>query len=404
MTTNSDSESWELFESLKNESSFAVAENEIYVTDARNKISLIIPNSSKYIDKYIHIFTTFIKKDLVKKILEVLTTLSELEGVDHFKLNSKFMSFNTSQLNEFVEKFKSVKTPDVDIKTQFYICEMILHPELNGLIDLFDSDSVKMYNCRILDDTYNWDSKLSFEEKLEKIKIGKIVLHDYDLSSYYYSASEEEKKEYLDFHEILSQFGKLHYNTCCGREPGDAINYYKVFLTIPQEKRKQIANYILKANYKSLSMAKDIADYFSTISFEEMETRFNRAKSIWPDCHIHSGHQFERFFVSLLKLDYIPSESEVVDVAKGDMETRNDIDYCYWGYETASVINEVTRRRLGLQWASEDEESLVTEEDYECEKYDECDDFFSKVIKTHKFKKNNCKMSKAEFYKAHQEK
>lgn len=85
----------------------------------------------------------------------------------------------------------------------------------------------------------------------------------------------------------MSKYEKLTYESCCSRKQGDLLNYYKVLLTVPFEKRKQIANYILNANYRSLSMAQDIADYFSTLSFDEMEKKYNRAKLIWPDIYIY---------------------------------------------------------------------------------------------------------------------
>ena len=252
------------------------------------------------------------------------------------------LSYNNVQLDKFIKMYKTIPEKDKpNYYTQSYICALILYPELGSVIDLFDEHIVKKYNDIIIKE----DTLL--ETKILRIKFGKIVCYNYDMLNYYINASKSQQSEYLEIADILIDYIPLCYESCCGRTEGSLMKYFRLLMNISHDKRRVIATYIKNAGYSSLYIAKKMSKIFSKLTLEEMKIKFTRAKRIWPDCHIHKTHRFEFLFIKLLKMDDMPSENDIVKIAKRDKASRQDISLCFWN-DKSEKINKVTRLRLGL--------------------------------------------------------
>lgn len=288
---------------------------------------------------YVNIYSKCTK---TKEELCTLMLALKDKNIVHHIISNMLLKFDSHQLDEFISSYDKLTEPDKsDGNIQAYICILILYPEVNTIINFTDSYEVKKYNVDIIRNEY-----LSIETKIERIKLGKLVCYDSITLYYYLNCTESDREEYVKLADILINFKPLCYDSCCGRTQGTLVEYFKLLLTTPCDKRKQIAQYISNGKYSSLYIAKEICDYFSTLDLEEMEDRFTRAKTIWPDCYIDITHRFERLFVDLLKMKENPSEEEIIKIAKTDSTPRQDIDLCYFGPD--DEIAELTKKRLNL--------------------------------------------------------
>ena len=278
---------------------------------------------------------------------EFIQIMHGLKGkkIVHTKIGHMILLFNEIQFKKFIEEYNKLPEQDQgDENIQIYICALILYPEYENLLNMNDEFYVKEYNAKIICNNPN-------QESIQKITLGKNVCYDYFSLKKYKDFSESEKKTYIEWYDILIKFKSLCYETCCGRTEGTIYEYMKLLKSLnlsDKAKMEQIAEYIVLGKYKSLYVAKEICEYFKTLTPEEMKFRFTRAKEIWPDCYINKSHKFEKLFVDLLKINKVPSEDELKEMVLKDIEPRQDIDYCYFGFHENEVINEITKKRFDL--------------------------------------------------------
>lgn len=223
-----------------------------------------------------------------------------------------------------------------------YIMMKAFYPDLSSILNMNDHDDIKQFNLHIVS-----QNDKSIEWKQKYLPLGEYLLYDTTLFDVYVSLDDEA--EYDELCHLTPEFEKLYYETCCGRSPGTFVNYFKLLLTVPQQNRIEVANYILKAGYASLCVAKEICDCFGNLTNDEMKVKFDRAKRLWGDKYINPAHRFERVFTELLKMDEIPSEDVISCIAIKDRHCRQDIDYCYWDHEMPlekNKINTATKMRL----------------------------------------------------------
>lgn len=282
-------------------------------------------------------------------VCKLLETIKDIKHLAHDAINEYILKFSEEQLRCFLDEFEKLSEDDKkNHNIQIYLCVFILYPEIGIYLNLTDSYYTMSYNnCMIRRFISNYLTK---DELFEFIKIGKTVVYDIDFVEYYLTVSPEEKIKINEFSEILLKFIPLCRGCCCGRGPSGITEYWKILLDTSEEKRTKIAEYIIKANYASLFIIKEMAEYFDTLTFEEMEIHFIRAKTAWPDIHIDYTHRFEKLFMYLLKLDNDPTEEEIVKFALTDSSSRQDIDICYWNCSPDEIINKETCERLGIEY------------------------------------------------------
>lgn len=331
-----------------------------------------IINAVSQISEYWHYYVCPYSKCTKTKeeLCALMHALKNKDQISHFSIKDMLLSFNNLQLEQFIKMYDDLPEKDKsDSYIQVYICALILYPELASVINFTDEQIVKVYNDIIIKET------TPVETKIFRIKLGKIVCYDYDLLNYYTNASESEQLKYLKIADILIDYIPLCYSSCCTRTKGSLINYLKLLMTTPDDKRILIANYILDAGYSSLYIAKEMCEYFSTLTPEKMKTKYSMAKSVWPDCYIDKTHRFERLFINLLKMNKMPSEDDIIEMALEDCSSRQDIDLCYWGDESEK-INEITRSRLNI----DGEDDCYDDYDYDYDDYDEKYDKYDIIL------------------------
>ena len=298
-----------------------------------------------------------VSDEKIEYVSRLLKTIGNIPHLAHPKINNFILQFSEQQLGHFLKQFDELSENDKkNHMLQIYLCTFILYPEIGAYMSLDDQHYVMTYNTYFINRMFlKNDYLLTKEQVIEYISIGKIVSHDSEFAKYYLDAPLEEKTKINAFSEALSKFRPLCRESCCNRYPSNMESYYHILMAVPDEKRDKIMEYILKSNYKSLFIIDQMANYFSTLTFEEMETHFARAKAAWPDIHIDYTHRFENLFIDLLKLDYIPPEEEIIKMAQNDSTSRPDIDLCYWNYSSEEEINKETCERIGIPYVHIDD-------------------------------------------------
>ncbi len=302
--------------------------------------------------------TRTVAEEKLNYVCKLLETIGNVKHLAHNRINEFILLFSEQQLNDFLKLFNELSKSDKkNYMLQIYLCVFILYPEISKYLNLTDPMYVMAYNTRIIGRMFiNNEYVLTKEQITEYISIGKIISYDEDFAKYYIDAPTEEKTKINELSENLFKFRELCRDSCCGRVPSNIESYYQIFIKIPDEKRNKIMEYILKSNYKSIFIIEQMSIYFSTLTFDEMEEHFVRAKTMWPDIYIDDTHRFERLFMDLLKLDYIPTEEDIIKMALLDCESRQDIDLCYWGQCNEEKINKETCQRIGIPYVDYDGE------------------------------------------------
>lgn len=300
--------------------------------------------------------TRTVTEEKLEYVCKLLETVGNIKHLSHNTISEFILLFSEQQLNDFLKRFEELSESDKkNDMIQIYLCTFILYPEIGEYLNPADPYYVMVYNTQIIRRMFIRNSYiLTKEQALQYISIGNIISYNEDFAKYYLNASPEEKTKINYLSEALSKFRPLCRDSCCGRLPSNMESYYHILIKIPDEKRDKIMEYIIKSNYKSKYIIEEMSIYFSTLTFEEMEERFVRAKTVWPDIHIDYTHRFEKLFMDLLKLDYVPAEEEIIKMALLDSRSRQDIDLCYWGQCHEEEINKETCERIGIPYVHYD--------------------------------------------------
>jgi hypothetical protein len=278
--------------------------------------------------------------------MKLIVTLNDLDFyVRNSMISETLLKMNMVQLNELIKQFSTMSGSTetaalTESETvQIYMCYSVCYPECASALTTYDDDqNTRAFKIHIL------DSNHTVEQKKRYLDLADHLLYDIDIFDLY--ASLADQSEYDELAHLATPFESLYYDVCCGRDPGTFYNYLKIIFSAPREKRILIADYILQSGYKSLYVAQNMCEYFSTLSPYNMKFRFCRAKRLWGDEYIDVSHRFERLFIDLLKIDDEPCEVEIAIMAISDMSCRQDIDYCYWSEDSLDCCNEMTRHRL----------------------------------------------------------
>lgn len=306
-----------------------------------------------------------------------------------YRISHVLLRMNSVQLNELIKQFSTMKTSSqsstlaqAESQTvQIYMCYSISYPECaNALVTYDDDENTLKFKIHVL------KSNHSAEQKKRYLDLAEHLMYDINIFDLY--ASLVDHTEYDELVHLATPFKKLYYDVCCSRVPGTFYNYLKIIFSAPREKRILIADYILQAGYKSLYVAQNICEYFSTLTPTKMEFSFYRAKGFWGDEYIDKEHRFERLFIDLLKIDYEPCEVEIAIMAMSDVSCRQDIDYCYWDDNMLDDCNEITKQRLGGYI------DIFDYDDYDDDDYD----IIGTEFETAFFKKNNNREHRRKFF------
>ena len=266
----------------------------------------------------------------------------------YYRISKVLLEMNSIQLNELIKQFSTMTTSTepstlalTESKTvEIYMCYSICYPECADALTTYDDDDNTLeFKIHILNGDH------TAEQKKRYLDLADHLLYDIKIFDLY--ASLTDQTEYDELAHLAIPFKKLYYDVCCARDPGTFYNYLKIIISAPREKRIPIADYILRSGYKSLYVAQNMCEYFSTLCLAKMEFSFCRAKRLWGDEYINKEHRFERLFIDLLKIDHEPCEVEIGTMAISDVSCRQDIDYCYWEDNLLDDCNEITRQRLG---------------------------------------------------------
>lgn len=271
--------------------------------------------------------------------------------IKHWAVCEYLLELTNEQLSKFSTIYDelSVQNENIDTCTVRYICSLVKYPQLSNVISINDERFIKYYNNFIL------SQNISIEDKIEKIKFGKFVCHERSILNLYNSSTDDAKSEISDISDILINFRNFCYcniNCTCGAPQHNLLEFLTILMTVPKEKRRIIAQYVLDSKYKSIYMTKSICEYFSTLSEEDMKLRFTRAKVLWPDSHIQTCHVFEDLFVQLLKLNTLPTETELIKLGRKCTQEYplSDKSICSCEYFSVPHINSVTLSRIKMKY------------------------------------------------------
>lgn len=293
-------------------------------------------------------------KNNVNKTKNELTEFLDIikdKKIKHWAVNEYLLELTNEQLLKFCTIYDelSIRNENIDTCTIRYICSLVKYPQLSDIISVNDERFIKYYNNFILSEN------MSMEDKIEKIKFGKFVCYERSILNLYNSSTDDTKSEISDISDILINFRKMCYyikNCACGAPQHNLFEYLTILMTVPKEKRRIVVQYVLDSKYKSIYMTKSMCEYFSTLSEEDMELRFIRTKILWPDSNIQSCHVFEDLFVQLLKVDVLPTETELIELARKCTQEYplSDKSICSCGYFSVPHINSVTLSRIKMKY------------------------------------------------------